>query len=366
MSDLLFSIITPVFRTPVPFLEECIKSVEHQEYQSWELLLIDDGNEPELVEWLTERSTHDKRIRLLKAGENVGIARASQLGVDAARGEFIALLDHDDTLSPRALTAMADWIRSDNAVDYLYSDEDKVDAAGGYFDPFFKPDWSPERFRHQMYTCHLSVIRTALVHDVGGFRSGFDGSQDYDLVLRVTERARKVAHIPEILYHWRAHAGSTASVTDQKPAAFAAAKKALTEHCHRLGIDATVDDGSVPGTYRINRRFAQEPLVSLIIPTNGSRGSVRGSEEVFILNFLKSVESVSTYGNLEIVVVHDSATDGELLAQIQQATTEPIYFAPYVYPETGFNFSFACNLGALRAHGHYLLFDIYFIVVICS
>ena len=243
----LFSIITPVYRTPLGYLEACIASVEAQTFRDWELLLIDNGNDGDLASWLNQRAASDPRVRVIRSDQNLGISEGSELGVTAASGEFIALLDHDDMLSPVALSRMAEAIGSTPAADYLYSDEDKLFAESVYADPFFKPGWSPERFRHQMYTCHLSVLRTSLVREVGGFRPGFDGSQDYDLVLRVTERARAITHVPEIIYHWRAHSESTALGSDLKPFARTAAKRALEEHCERTGIDADVDDGPAPG-----------------------------------------------------------------------------------------------------------------------
>jgi GT2 family glycosyltransferase len=355
LDALLFSIITPVYRTPLDYLEACIASVEAQTSQDWELLLIDNGNEEDLASWLDQRTAFDSRLRVIRSEQNLGISGGSQLGVTAANGEFIALLDHDDVLSPVALKRMAEAIGLTPAADYLYSDEDKLFADSVYADPFFKPDWSPERFRHQMYTCHLSVLRTSLVREVGGFRSGFDGSQDYDLVLRVTERAGAITHVPEILYHWRAHAESTALGSDLKPFARTAAKRALEEHCERTGIDADVDDGPAPGVFRVRRRISGDPLVSFLLPT-GKSASIRGRPVApLVLNFIDSVEATTTYRNFEYVISYDSDMDPAVLAEVERRCTRPVKLAEYETPVEGFSFAAKVNMAAVRADGECLI-----------
>jgi GT2 family glycosyltransferase len=351
----VFSIITPVYRTPLGYLEACIASVEAQTFRDWELLLIDNGNDGDLASWLNQRAASDPRLRVIRSDQNLGISEGSQLGVTAASGEFIALLDHDDTLSPVALSRMAAAIGSTPAADYLYSDEDKLVADSVYADPFFKPDWSPERFRHQMYTCHLSVLRTSLVREVGGFRPGFDGSQDYDLVLRVTERARAIAHVPEILYHWRAHAESTALESDLKPFAQTAAKRALEEHCERIGIDADVCDGPAPGVFRLRRHIVSDPLVSFLLPT-GKSASIRGRPVApLVLSFIDSVEATTTYRNFEYVISYDSDMDPAVLAEVECRCERPVKLVEYVRPEEGFNFATKVNMAAARSDGEYLI-----------
>ena len=350
----LFSILTPVFRTPLDFLEECIASVEAQTCVDWELLLVDDGNDRALKLWLAERCRSDPRLRVVTSPTNVGIASASQLGVEHAAGEFLALLDHDDTLSPIALERVAARLAVEPELDYVYSDEDKITAAGDHYDPFFKPDWSPERLRHHMYTCHLSVLRTELVRQVGGFRQGFDGSQDYDLVLRVTEQARTIAHLPEVLYHWRAHLGSTAAVADQKPAAHEAGRRAVEEHCRRTGIDAEVLSG-VAVALRVKRHLSSRPLVSLLIPTYGKSVTLRGKPQMLIAHFLQSVERLTTYDDFEYVIVGDTRMDDATVAEIMSSCTRPVTYVSYQQPVTGFNFSEKVNIAGTRARGDYLV-----------
>jgi len=199
-----FSVLTPVFNPPVAALRAAVESVLGQTYVDWELVLVDDdSSDPAVRTLLADLGARDNRITVVTRDTNGGIAAASQDALAHAGGEFIALLDHDDLLTPDALDRVAQTLEDHPDADYVYSDEDKIDDRGVRYDRFFKPLWSPERLRSQMYTAHLSVLRASLAREVGGFRQGFDGSQDHDLVLRVTERTHRIVHIPEVLYHWR-------------------------------------------------------------------------------------------------------------------------------------------------------------------
>ena len=225
MSAPRFSILTPVYETPAATLRKMLRSVRRQSYGDWELCLVDDCSEqPHVRETIDAEVAADPRIRVLGRERNGGIVATSNDALTMAAGEFVALLDHDDLLHPDALALVAEAIDRDPEVDYVYTDEDKVTESGRHFEPFFKPDWSPERLRTQMYTCHLSVLRRSLVEEVGGFDPEFEGSQDWDLVLKVTERARAVAHVPRVLYHWRVLASSTAGGSAAKPWAFEAGR----------------------------------------------------------------------------------------------------------------------------------------------
>ncbi len=206
-----FSIVTPVYDPPEAILRATVRSVVAQSFADWELCLVDDASpSPHVARVLAELAASDPRIRVATRDANGGIVAASQDAVGLAGGEFLALLDHDDELHPDALRLVDEALRATPEADYAYTDEDKIDAQGRRSGPFYKPDWSPERLRTQMYTCHLSVLRASLVAEVGGFREGSEGSQDWDLVLRVTERARAVVHVPHVLYHWRTLDTSTA------------------------------------------------------------------------------------------------------------------------------------------------------------
>jgi GT2 family glycosyltransferase len=240
----------------------------------------------------------------------------------------------------------------DDDVDYLYSDEDHINLDGHVGDAFHKPDWSPERFRSQMYTCHLSVLRRSLVQAVGAMRAGFDGAQDYDLVLRVVERARRIVHIPEALYHWRMGEASVVGNTDAKPYAFEAGRRAVQEHCRRVGIAATVEHGRVPGVYRVRRELPRAPLVSVVIPTRGSTRSVWGVERNLVIEAVRSIVDRATYPHLEFVVVADTATPDAVITELRRLCGDRVTLVPYDRP---FHFSEKMNLGVTAASGELLL-----------
>jgi len=350
-----FSILTPVYNTPAGVLEKMLASVETQDYGSWELCLYDDAStEPHVREILAAAAARDARIRVEFAERNSGIVGASNGALAMAGGEFIALLDHDDLLHPDALGHVSAAIDGAPDVDYLYTDEDKITASGQHRDPFFKPDWSPERMRTQMYTCHLSVLRRSVVEEVGGFDPEFEGSQDWDLVLKVTERARRVIHVPRILYHWRMLETSAAAGGEAvKPYAFEAGKRAVQAHCDRTGLQAEVERDPIdPGILHLQPRLKSEPLVSIVIPTAGQRRDVRFEEVVLVVHCVRSILEDSSYENLEIVVVYGEATPPEVLEELREIGGERLRLVPY---EGKFNFSAKINLGAVRSRGEHLL-----------
>jgi glycosyltransferase involved in cell wall biosynthesis len=278
-----FSIVTPVYNTNRRHLEQCIASVLAQTFDDWELCLVDDKSPKNYVrEVLREAEQLDSRIRTMFRSENGGIVAASNDGLAMARGEFVVLLDHDDILEPDALQLTHDLLISDSEIDYVYTDETLMTDKGEVIERFHKPDWSPERFRHQMYVCHLSTIRRSIVSDVGGFRSGFDGAQDYDLIFRVTERARKIGHVPHLLYHWRMAESSVANNASAKPYAYDAGKRAIEAHFERNGVDATVGRlEKFPGNYRVERTVSAAMTVDVLVPITGISGSVWGVERQY-------------------------------------------------------------------------------------
>lgn len=349
MTAPLFTVVTPVYDPPVGVLEEMIASVVAQSWQDWELVLVDDRSSDEGVRAVLRAAAEDPRVVVVERAENGGIVAASNDGVTRARGEFVALVDHDDLLTPDALATMAEAIASHDDVDYLYSDEDKVGDGGALYDAFRKPQWSPERLRGQMYTSHLSVLRTALVREIGGFRHGFDGSQDHDLVLRVTERARRVVHVPQVLYHWRAVAGSAAAELGAKDYAWEAGRRAVDEHLVRVGIAARAELGPVPGTYSVVR----DPIpagvtISVVIPTRGDETIVWGARRALVTRCVQSLLARAGHEGVEVVVVHDEVTPPEVLADLRALAGERLVLVPYAKP---FNFSEKCNLGVLAARG---------------
>jgi glycosyltransferase involved in cell wall biosynthesis len=354
VSGISFSIVVPVYKTRADVLRETIQSALTQTHGAWQLILVDDAsNDPDVSAALREASLTDRRILAITRDVNGGIVAASNDGVAAATGDFIALLDHDDLLDPRALECVAAAVEAGEDVDYVYTDEDKVDAQGHYYDRFDKPDWSPERLRGQMYTGHLSVLRTELVREVGGFRPGFEGSQDHDLVLRVAEQARSIVHVPEVLYHWRAIEGSTALDIDNKSYAWDAGVKAVQEHLDRVGIAGAAVHGPVAGTYEIRREPDLVRSTSVIIPTRGTAGVVFGKERVFVVEAVRSLLAGTTHQDLEIVVVYDVGTPEAVLDELREIAGDRLTLVLFEGP---FNFSRKCNEGFLAARGDVLLF----------
>ncbi|MCO5323735.1 MAG: glycosyltransferase [Nocardioidaceae bacterium] len=349
----LFSIVTPVYNPPVDVLKDTIESVFAQDFTDWEWILVDDRSTDPAGRTGLGAARHDPRVKVIAREVNGHIVAASNDGVDAATGTFIALLDHDDLLTPDALKKNADLIREHDDLDYIYSDEDKVDAKGRYYDHFEKPPWSPERLRGQNYCCHFSVLRTDLVRAVGGFREGYDGSQDHDLILRVTEQARRIEHIPEILYHWRVVPGSAAGGVDAKPYAADAGLRAVQDHVDRLGIAATVKPGITPGCYQLNRSLPAERTVSIIIPTIGSKGMVWGRERVLIVDSVRSLVARTNHANLEIVVVYDEPTPKAVLEELRKIAGRKLVLVAF---KEKFNFSKKMNLGVLASRGERLIF----------
>jgi GT2 family glycosyltransferase len=349
-----FSILTPVYETPGDVLWEMLESVRRQSFADWELCLVDDASPSARVRTtLDQVAAEEPRIRVAHRPENGGIVAASNDALALAQGEFVALLDHDDKLHPDALRLVDEAIGSDLEVDYVYTDEDKIEERGRHLSPFLKPDWSPERMRTQMYTCHLSVLRRVLVEAVGGFDAGFEGAQDWDLVLRATERARKVLHVPRVLYHWRSIATSAAAGEAVKPWAFEAGKRAVQAHCDRIGLEATVErDFDDQGIYRLNPRASREPSVSIVIPTNGQIREVRYQETVLVENCVRSLVGDSSYSNYEIVVVIDMSTPRSVRNRLRELGGDRLRLVDFDRP---FNFSEKINAGAVRSEGDHLL-----------
>ena len=351
-----FSILTPVYETPPEVLRKMLRSVANQSYGAWEHCLVDDGSAaPHIRQILDSAEETDARFRIAYRAQNAGIVAASNDALAMAEGDFVVLLDHDDLLHPDALAEVAEAIDAAPDADYIYTDEDKVDERGFHSGPFFKPDWSPERMRTQMYTCHLSILRRSLTNEVGGFDARFEGSQDWDLVLKVTERARRVLHVPKVLYHWRTIATSAASGgEDVKPWAFEAGPRAVQAHCDRIGLPAEVAmDPSDSGVLHLRPRLHEQPLVSIVVPTAGQVRDVRFKPVVLVANCVRGIVENSTYKNYEIVVVADHTLEPPLVGELGKIAGERLRVVSA--PPEKFNFSAMINMGAVEAHGEYLL-----------
>lgn len=260
-----FSIIVPVFNTPPVMLRACVESVLAQTYPKWTLLLVDDGStQAESTAALHECARRDDRITVIRRPRQGGVAAATDEGLRAAEGEFIALLDHDDELSPHAMAAMAQRIAEQPDLDLLYSDEDKIDEQGRRHTPVFKPAFSPHHLFTSNYLCHLLVVRTALMRDVGGMRGEYNGAQDYDLVLRCIERTRRIAHVPLVLYHWRTHDQSTSGAGRAKPWAAEAGRRALRDAVQRRGLEAIVEHSPFLLSYRVRPKVTCDDQVDVV------------------------------------------------------------------------------------------------------
>lgn len=347
-----FSIVTPVYNPDRKAFEACVRSVREQSYPHWEWCLVDDRSTNWWV-WprLKMLSLLDRRIKVKRRSVNGGISNASNDALGLVSGDYIALLDNDDELDIDALAVVNHYIVHHPNVDYLYSDEDKIAESGGYEGRFSKPDWSPERLLCQNYCSHLSVIRSQLVQELGGFRSEYDGAQDHDLLLRLADSELAVLHIPEVLYHWRVAEGSTAADVSEKPEAVNAGRRAVEDAVARRQINGTVVDAG-SWYHRVKRSPTSTPLVSLIIPTCGTEGVIWGERVVFVENLVASINNVSTYENYEVLVVYDDGTDPLMLDRLR-ASTRRCRLVPYRKP---FNFSEKCNIGAVESSGDVLIF----------
>ena len=336
----LISILLPVYNTPERWLRRAIQSVCEQTYPHWELCIADDASTlPHVRAVVEELAAADGRIKVALRPENGHISAASNSALELATGEFVGLLDHDDELAPHALFEIALVLGRHPQADLVYSDEDKIDEDGRRFEPYFKPDWNPDLILGQNYLSHFSVYRTALVREVGAFRVGYEGSQDWDLALRVTDRsaADRILHIPKVLYHWRAISGSTALELSEKSYPVDAARRALADHFAAKGIAARLEP--VPGGHwrTVFPLPDPAPLVSLIIPTRNGLEHLR--------RCVDSITAKTDYPAYEILIVDNGSDDRETIAWLRRAEERGVRVLPYPEP---FNYA-AINNTAVRA-----------------
>lgn len=338
----LISILIPVYNTPGQVLDETIQSVLTQTFQNWELCICDDCSTlPETLEVLERYRGTDWRIKIVRAPINLNISRATNLCSEMACGEFLGFLDHDDVLEPDALEQIAAYLELDPQIDLLYTDEDKLETDGTLTEPYFKPDWSPEHLTSVMYMLHFTVVRKKLFLDLGMLRHEYSGAQDYDFALRASAHARKVAHIPKILYHWRKIPGSAAEVVDAKPDALVRARLALTDFARRKDPEAEVVDGQLFGTFRVKWSAGLRPdPVTLLILTDARRRDVPGRGDILLVDhFVDSILAKSTFPNIKIVVIDN----GNLPAEIRRKF-EGLGIEVFSYTVSGpFNFSHKAN-----------------------
>lgn len=343
-----FSLIMPVYDPPLEFLDEAIRSVRDQLYQNWELCIADDASKNEAVRDLLKRhAAEDERIRLVLRQENGHISKASNSALDIAQGDFIAMFDHDDLIPEHALYMFAEELNNNPGLDFLYSDQDKVDTSGNRYDPYFKPDFNPDLLRSQNFVDHLAVFRISLARNLGGWRSAFDGSQDYDFVLRFTERlpVENIAHIPHVLYHWRAVPGSLAIDASAKNYAATRSRQALAEHLQRMEINAEVTS-EYPhlSIHRVVYPLTVEPLVSIIIPTKDGVDILR--------QCMDGILNKTDYSNFEVIIVNNQSEKPETQAYFEELLRDKrVRIIDYDHP---FNYSRINNIAVKESNGSIL------------
>ncbi len=345
-----FSILVPLYNTPMDFLEQMIESVRKQTYSKWELCLVDgsDDEHSYVKEYCLGISKKDARIKYSQLAENRGISENTNECLKMATGNYIALFDHDDVLDPTVLFEYMKVICEQNA-DFIYCDEDKFNEFGGeLYDANYKPDFAADNLRANNYICHFTVFDKSLIEKSGAFRKEFDGSQDHDLILRLTEQAKNIVHIPKVLYHWRVSAASVASDPYAKPYTIEAGKKAVAEHLERVGLKGSVESTKIhPNIYRIKYDIIGNPLVSIIIP------NYNHVEE--LSRCIDSIINKSTYKNYEIIIVENNSNEETFAYYDTLKKHKNIKVVVYKTTE-GFNYSAINNYGVKFASGeHYIL-----------
>jgi GT2 family glycosyltransferase len=346
----VISIVIPVYNTPIPFLEDLLDTIQHQTYAKWELCLADASTGDagkETTEHLKKCAKKDSRIRHIIVPENKGISGNTNVALEAATGDWIMFTDHDDLLTIDALYELVKTMNLNEDIDVVYSDEDKINGDGTVlFEPAFKPDFNLELLRENNYICHIFVVKRSLQTKVGMLRKEFDGAQDFDFVLRCCEQAKDIRHVAKILYHWRAHANSTAGNIDSKMYAFEAGRKAVEAHYERIGADVTVTSYGSFGHYRSHWPITGEPLVSILIPNKDH------TDDLDLC--VRSVIEKSTYRNFEIIVIENNSTEDETFEYYEklQQTYEQVRVIKW---EHEFNYAKIHNFAVPHTNGEYIV-----------
>lgn len=344
----LISVAVPAFRTPETFLIQMVESLLAQTYSNWELCIANGSPEDTVMKGVLEQyMKKDFRIRVSELTENKGIAGNTNAALEMAEGEFVGLLDHDDLLAPNALYEVVRALEADRELDAVYTDEDKVTTElDEHFQPHLKPDFNLDLLRSNNYICHFFVVRRSVVKKAGGFRQEFDGAQDHDFIFRCVETARKVGHIPEILYHWRTHKASTADNPASKMYAFDAGKRAIEAHLERTGTEGVVTHTPDLGFFRVKYPVQGNPLVSIIIPNKDEKETLK--------DCIESIRKKTEYENYEIIIVENNSTTEEIFQYYKELSQDPRIRLLRWKKE--FNYSAINNYGVSHARGEYLLF----------
>lgn len=342
----LMSFVVPVYNAPKKLLSECIDSLLAQSYDNFEICIADDhSTSDETIETLKEYEKN-KKIKVIYRKENGMISKSSNDAIKIAKGEFIVLVDNDDTIEKDALYYFVEALNGDKNIDLIYSDEDKLDYNGKRMEPHFKPDWSPDTFMCLNYICHLTAIRRSIVNKIGGFRSEYDGAQDYDLFLRVTDITNNIYHVPRILYHWRQTKTSTAGYLGNKSYAYIAGKKALEDTLKRRHIKGKVYDNPKVSTYLIEYENSN-PKVSIIIPMKDKAKITK--------TCLESLYQKMTYQNFEIIMVDNGSVEKETKEMLEYYSSTYSNFK-VLRIDGEFNYSHLNNEAVKKSTGEYILF----------
>lgn len=343
-----FSIVVPLYKTPEIYLKALVESVKKQSYENWKLYLSDGSGENSPMERiLSELEKSDPRIKVLRNNRQLKISENTNAAMKAADGDYIVFADHDDLLTRDALYECVVALNNDPEIDFIYSDEDKVSSNGRkFFTPHFKPDFNIDLLRSMNYFCHLCVVKKSLIDKVGMLNPEFDGAQDYDFVLRCVEQTEHIYHIPKILYHWRADDNSTSGNPESKRYAFEAGKRAIEEHCARLGYNVEVSHGRYLGLYRVKYLWKEQPLISIIIPNKDHIDDLD--------KCIQSIEKKSSYKNYEYIIIENNSTEEETF-QYYKDLEKKVPKAKVVYYKGDFNYSKINNFGVQYARGDYYL-----------
>lgn len=339
------SVVVPMYNTDENFFLELFNSLLAQTYTNWELCLADGSQKQN--ETIFALCSRISKVKYQFLGQNQGISENTNQAIQMATGDFIAFLDHDDCLPPFALYEIVKAINENPEAEFLYSDEDKIDEKGERFMPYFKPDFSPETLECNNYITHFVIMKKSLIDKIGKLDSRFGGAQDFDFVLRATENTKNIIHIPQILYHWRAHSKSTANVADTKNYAYEAGTKVIAEHLKRVGKEGIVENlGEVPGIYQIKYTVKGNPKVSILIPNKDSCSTLKSC--------LQSILKRTTYENYEILILENNSKQKETFAFYEKIKQNPKIKVIEI-KEKGFHYSKIINAGVEKASGDYIL-----------
>lgn len=346
----LISIVVPCYNTKDVFLHDCIKSVLSQAYENWELCIIDDASPDSKVrKIINEYSQNNNKIKTKFLKNNQHISGATNEGIKLATGEFVSLLDHDDILWPNALLEVAKALNKNKDLDLIYTDEDKITKdRREHLGPFFKPDWNPDFLRSVNYITHFTTIRKSILEDIGGFKSEYNGAQDWDLFLRITNITNKICHVPKIVYSWRIHSKSTAKDSSAKPYVVEAQRKVLEEDAKRNNQKAIVKrDKKHSGYWEVEYLVENNPLISIVIPSKNQYRVLK--------RCVDSIYKKTTYKNFEIVLVDTGSDQKRVLHLYKKLIKNHDNFKLVNWPEQPFSYSRSCNKGAEESNGELLV-----------